>query len=180
MGSGISNGMYVAQIGQVATTVRPELGGLSLVAETTVSGGAVTSVTFSGLDLATDAKYRIIMNIDNATGNLATLGLFYNGDTTDTNYYTGGIGGATGNTAQFITLQASMSCYAAFDVFPTPNIANAKALGLVSQYEAGTVIGGGFSSWWTNTANVTSITILSTFASAIANNSKITLYKYVV
>lgn len=57
-----------------------------LLSEQTVSGAAVTSVTFSGLDGNAHGGYFLVCNHKSAANN--PVSLFINGDTTQTNYYT--------------------------------------------------------------------------------------------
>lgn len=56
------------------------------VVEHEVTGSAVTSIDFTGLDINTDKSYRIELDITSITAG-AVIELFYNNDTTSTNYY---------------------------------------------------------------------------------------------
>lgn len=62
-------------------------GGSLLVAETVVTGSAVTSVTFSGLDGNDAGGYLLLAEVINATSNQIEMYISVNGDTTITNYY---------------------------------------------------------------------------------------------
>ena len=62
------------------------MGALEFVGENTVAGAAATTLTLSGLDLNADECYQISVEIDNATGSATTVSLYYNADTTATNY----------------------------------------------------------------------------------------------
>lgn len=56
------------------------------IAEYEVTGSAVTSIDFTGLDINAHKSYRIELEaIDGATG--SDISLYVNGDTTATNYY---------------------------------------------------------------------------------------------
>ena len=60
----------------------------SLLAEYEVTGSAVTSIDFSGLDINTHKSYRIEFEWKNPTANYSSIQMFVNGDATSTNYYT--------------------------------------------------------------------------------------------
>lgn len=63
-------------------------GGWILEADETTSGGPVSSVDFTGLDLETDHAYMIVGYLLNDVGTSGgDLRLFVNSDTTTTNYY---------------------------------------------------------------------------------------------
>lgn len=62
-------------------------GSSNLVAETVVSGSAVTSVTFSGLDGNAAGGYVLCSELISAGGAAGELWLYVNGDETGTNYY---------------------------------------------------------------------------------------------
>ncbi len=61
-------------------------GGSLLVAETTVTGSAVTSVTFSDLDGDTDGGYDIDILYKDGSGQAHVLHIFANNDLVDSNY----------------------------------------------------------------------------------------------
>src|SRR5690606_11095536 len=46
-----------------------------------------TTLTLAGLKLASDRCYRVLFVCKHATASAANVSLFYNGDTTATNYY---------------------------------------------------------------------------------------------
>lgn len=88
----------------------------SLLAEYEVTGSAVTSIDFSGLDINTHKSYRVEMELVNATASLANIYSFINGDTTLTNYYSQyayangtGLSGSRVNTPQLTQMTASQS-----------------------------------------------------------------------
>lgn len=60
----------------------------TLLAEYTVSGAAVTSIQFTGLDINTHKQYLIEFDWYNPTASVADASLFINNNTTATNYYT--------------------------------------------------------------------------------------------
>jgi hypothetical protein len=64
-------------------------GAMTYVGTATVTGSAATSFALSGLDLSTDQSYYIVFALKNAsTTSTTNVSLFYNSDTTATNYFT--------------------------------------------------------------------------------------------
>ena len=63
------------------------VGDISLLAEIVISGSAVTSVDFTGLDINTHKSYRIEIESINTLGVDSILSWAINGDTTAINYY---------------------------------------------------------------------------------------------
>lgn len=61
-------------------------GALTFVGRTTVAGAAASTITVGSLDLDTDGRYLVIYNVRNNTNTAANISLFYNADTTATNY----------------------------------------------------------------------------------------------
>jgi hypothetical protein len=62
-------------------------GTLKFIAEGVVAGAAVTTISFTGLNLDTDKMYFIVLNIKNAGAGNRVLSMYMNADTTATNYY---------------------------------------------------------------------------------------------
>lgn len=164
-------------------------GGLSFVGSATVSGAAATTLTLSGLDLDTDGRYLIFYAFKNATTSTATISLYYNSDTTATNYQrqTADFSGSTptiqqANDAGVLGLQSTTGgvngdnngyFFIANDVSARPRLVNIQSrdgttglrVQLVSHY------------WKTSGANVTGITFSSSVASAFAIGSTAQLWK---
>ncbi len=91
-------------------------GSLKYVGSAVVAGAAATTLSISGLDLDTDGQYLIEFSLKNATAGAVDIRLFYNADTTVTNYDTqiqavavAALAGARGNTATICSMLAS-SC----------------------------------------------------------------------
>lgn len=79
---------FVYAAGDVKMTNYGRAAGISsLLAETTVSGSAVTSIDFTGLDINTHQSYRVEMEWINGTASSSALYPFFNGDTVATGYY---------------------------------------------------------------------------------------------
>lgn len=170
--------------GTTKTITVANLGGMSLVGTASVAGAAATTLAISGLDLDADGRYFIEYSLKNATGSAAEIRLFFNSDTTTTNYdsQVGLINGATfsggrNNSARFIDLSASLAAQGHgyiskdFDGRPRSEI--------MGSYESTTT----FKLWWAATmwrtagTNVTGITLSSTVASALAIGSVIRVWK---
>jgi len=155
------------------------------IADTTVSGGAVTSVQFTGLDLETDGTYYISLYLLSAGAGGANIELQVNGDTTTTNYYNTR---AQGSHASIVSTRFNT---AGFSYLPDADImvAHAYITKIASQPPWANCTSGfgdpalaDITLWngtWghANTTNVTSIEVVSTTASAIANGSRLVLYQ---
>lgn len=155
----------------------------SLVAEYTVTGAAVTSINFTGLDLNTHKSYRIEVEFLNATASGVSVAMFANGDTTATNYYAQRLysAGATsvsvnGNNAYILYMQTSQPLKGDISIADTPSTLNATSnsaqgntTGLVREMIA-----------WAKTtavANLTQLTFVASVASSIGIGSKIRIYR---
>lgn len=153
-----------------------------LLAEYTVTGSAVTSIDFSGLDINSHKSYRIELDILGVTPG-ANIYMFVNGDTTTTNYYMQsvvfngtGLSGDRHNQPRIGNIGANMS--SKFNV--NLSIINGKAVyNSISNYRDGSTIEG-FMSFGAKVATVTNIAQL-TFVAGTANTinvgSKIRIYR---
>jgi hypothetical protein len=160
-------------------------GAMSLVGTATVAGSAATTLTMSGLDLATDGCYVIHAVLKNATASTANVALFFNGDTTATNYWEQvlsidgtGANAVRGNDAFILTIDASTSAFAEIttrrdpDGYPRTTCRNVRGVVTSPKVQI-------FGHIRNNTANVTSISLSSAVASALAVGSYFKLYKVV-
>lgn len=158
-------------------------GGVTLVGTATVTGSAATTLTLSGLDLSTDKCYEIVFAFKNATGSSSNVSLFYNGDTTATNYNrqtmqinSTALSGARANDGFAFTMAASapatgdMKILADFDGRPRAFIRN--SLGAASSIQIHDV-----RHVRDNTANVTSITLSASVANSMAVGSYFKVFK---
>ena len=75
----------LAAAGQ-AKNLTSQIANMGMIGEVIVTGTAVTSISFSGLDGNADKGYRLDFEIVNPTGNGRSYKMFYNDDTTTTNY----------------------------------------------------------------------------------------------
>lgn len=155
----------------------------SLLAEYTVTGSAVTSIDFSGLDINTHKSYRIEIEWNNVSASSVFLNGFINGDTVQTNYYsqlfniTGtSVAGEKSNNARLaypfsnekVALTANISInqgYATTRSLVTRGIGSTVLLEIISMSKIATV------------TNITQLTFTSSGASAIGVGSKIRIYR---
>lgn len=153
-------------------------GGVMLFVGEVVAGAASTSLSISGLNLNADEMYEVEVNIDNGSGSTALLSLNYNADTTATNYFRGFMNGtslSSANDAQMdglLTTEAGryrISITKDFDGKPRAFFSFSRATG-ASMIRVGSHL-------WNNTANVTSLQIVSSVASAISAGSYIRVWK---
>jgi len=154
-----------------------------LVASAVVSGSAVTSVQFTGLDLNTDKDWVLVSIIINATASAADVRLFVNGDTTATNYrasahwfYSGGHDKASVDGPTFANVLASKHLYSVCNI----SIANGYPSFLSRTIKGGdaSAVAQDWGGYKEDTeANVTQLDITSTVASSIAVGSEFRLYR---
>lgn len=155
----------------------------SLLAEYIVTGSAVTSIDFSGLDINTHKSYRIEVIANNATATHSNLYMFINDDTTITNYYFQYVGGngttayaSRGNYPTIAWLDASnkLSCimtlilvnsYPVTAQYTVDNIGSSLRTFSHAICKTSTV------------ANITQLTFTASVASAIGVGSTIRIYR---
>lgn len=161
-------------------------GGMTLVGTATVSGAAATNLTLSGLDLGTDGCYYILWAVRNASASAVNLSLFYNSDTTATNYWTQYAYAVTGtinspskvNTAVVDAITAGANRTSTGDVTILKDIDGRARSHFRFSRDVATspqVIGG--THVWTTLSNVTSITVNSSVANALDVGSYIKVFK---
>lgn len=155
----------------------------SLLVEYTVTGSAVTSIDFSGLDINTHKSYRIEIEWNNISGSAVNLYAFINGDATVTNYYSqlfdsNGVtsAGVRYNTASLacpsanekVSINAGISInqgYVTTRSFATRGVGSTVLTELISISKTATV------------TNITQLTFTASVASSIGVGSKIRLYR---
>jgi len=156
----------------------------NLIQETEVTGAAVTSIDFTGLDINKDKSYRIEVEYLNA-GTAASLSLFYNNDTTVTNYYrqhTFGDGASTtsarvNNAIVIFTSSNSSICTATILVTLNNGYANAHC-DFVRDIGA-TIINSTMTQAKTSAteSNITQLTLTDDVGSQIAIGTKVRIYR---
>ena len=166
---------------------RPKLSftqALDLIEKKTVSGGAVTDLTFSSLDGDTDGVYLVVGTISNATGSSGRIHLFINGDTTDGNYTTQRfkaenvtLSTSRENDARLGGLQANDDIFFLAWVQRTAQDFGKVISNCINDQGTSTFREEGYIATDSTISNITSITLHSTVASAIDNDSTVSLYK---
>jgi hypothetical protein len=160
------------------------VGDVAFIGTATVSGAAATTLTLSGLDLSSYKCVFLSWSFDNATGSSSNLSIYYNADTTATNYETQVL---TGN-------GSSVSSSRANDAFVIGLVANEPSIGTaVIRYDqdgkarwtsvlnrgpAATMllqIGG---QMWTVAGAITGITVSASVASSLAIGSTFSLWGF--
>jgi hypothetical protein len=163
-----------------------ELPAYELVQDITVSGSAVTSVTFNSLNIGKDDDYLLVSNLINASPSAYDVSLYKNGDTTVANYYTQMLWSSSTSTIAtryggniFSNMVGSGTC----EVFTKIKLTNSgyfttqtnssESVGSISQLRS-------FNGTSTNTlTSITSLTVQSGGTNSIAVNSNFRLYKLV-
>jgi hypothetical protein len=159
---------------------------ITKIYDTTVTGAAVTSVQFTGLDLDSDGTYFIVIDLYNAAAGGANILLEANGDTTTTNYENtriqadgSSISNTLFNTAGITYCDAGLQVVAHIYV---SKHASKYAMGncISNFYVAGATHPILWNSTWIKknaTTNFTSIEIVSSQANGIGIGSRIILYQ---
>lgn len=165
----------------------PSASGAGVAATTTVAGSAATSMTLTGLDLATDKSYMIDLSVLNATSTDTDLDMFMNADTTRTNYDHQlfiGDGGTPftvrANTPRIMALGPAVGVLSTIRVFLSLQAdGGVAAVVKGGRWRSGTgmVIWDTAWRWRTTGTNVTSITFTSVTANAIDVNSFARAYR---
>jgi hypothetical protein len=153
---------------------------VEFVAEVAVDGAAATVLTVSSLDLAADECYEIDLVLDNATGSAANISMFFNGDTTATNYdrnisTDGGAAGTTNN-ALIPGLPANSGVFTRITIRPDFD-GRARSVFIASGGNTTATVTQTGQHLWRTATNVTSITFSSSVASALSIGSKVQIWK---
>lgn len=159
---------------------------VQLVGTQTISGAAVSGVSFTSLNLEGVVAYKLLASIINVN-NGCPIQLEYNADSTVTNYKReyaeaagAGISAASPNNNQFGGVLSDAGNISLLDATfkkvagrePTCLFAFGNGSYNTPSYDAGLII-------WNSTNNVTRIDITSAVASQIAIGSKFSLYKFI-
>jgi hypothetical protein len=172
--------LLVVRVGVTAASLG---GALTKVAGTTVSGSAVTSVTFTGLDIATDEKYVIDMSLCNATGSSSNISLYFNNNQTATDYDREGY---TANGATLSGSRASDALIGAMDASECTNIhaeiwndaeGVPRTIADSNRGAPATIIYQTFAHVWETTGDITRIDLVGSTATSFAIGSSIIIYR---
>jgi hypothetical protein len=148
----------------------------------TVAGAAATTLTLSGLDLSAYTAFKVHVKLKNPTGSTALVSLYYNADTTATNYHqqyllgnSTTITAARSNDGIVIVMSATSKTNARIEIetdvdgipraFVKTNRDNGSGLILQNRVHQ-----------WTSATNITSITLSSSVASSLDIGSTFTVY----
>lgn len=157
-------------------------GAMTLLGTATVAGAAATTLTLSELNLSAYKAFFATFRLDNATGSAANISLYYNADTTATNYYVQSVSGsnttvsgARGNSAILATMDANET------LTWTATIVNdldgrPRAFLHLSDGAAASVVMHVESHVWTSATNITGITLSSAIASSLAIGSTFSVW----
>lgn len=157
-------------------------GALEFVGSAEVTGAAATSLTISGLDLDADGIYIVEVALENTTASTASIAWTYNADTTAGNYRVqfisgnGTVAGARVSNAVVTSILANECTTTRARI--TKDRKGRAVMGLESTYGPPSgIIHQFFGHYWSTVANVTSITLTSSVASALAVGSNIKIWK---
>lgn len=158
-----------------------------ILAEYTVTGSAVTSIDFTGLDINLHKSYRIELELINATASLVLFYMFVNGDTTNTNYWSNysardhsttgsSVLGVSINNAQVGSIIASSNSMFTINLSNVNGEPNANFIGkrnatITPSFNVGIM------SKIATVANITQLTFKASVASSIGIGSKIRIYR---
>lgn len=156
--------------------------GMTLLGAATVAGSAATVLTLSGLDLSLYRSFTIIMRMKNAVASASDLSMYFNGDTTPSNYTRqslnadgGTVSAARANTAQFGTIPASSTFTSRLEII---NDSDGKPR--VFSYgnrDGATVLKlSYFNVAWNTAANITSISVSASVANSLAVGSEFAVF----
>ncbi len=159
-------------------------GAVTLIGTSTVSGSAVTTLATPALNLDADGVYFIEFSFKNATASNADIRLFYNADTTVTNYDTqicavaaAALAAARGNTATIFSLLASSCSVGTINMAKDPD--GKPTVNVDNKEGTSSTLRRAFSCqfWRTAGTNVTLATFSSSVANAIGVGSWVKVWK---
>jgi hypothetical protein len=156
---------------------------MQFVGEVVVTGAAATDLVFDGLDLDADGQYFIDLMLDNPTAGSMTPSLYYNTDTTATNYdrtiLYGSSSGAAASNSNAATLSGALAGEILDMRLHIVRNFDGKARCQYTQARGSTT--GLYALMgvhlWRTAANVTKITIRSDVAGGLAVGSYIKVWK---
>lgn len=172
--SGLTGTTVQDQLDELAAAVGITGNAMTLIDSVAVTGSAATTLAASGLDLSAYKAFFVLVKADNATGSSAAVSMYYNADTTATNYYTQShsrdnstSGGSRSNAAVILALDANENTNAAIHVFKDFD-GKARAMSSSIRGAASAVQLNNHYTAWTSNANVTGITLSSSVSNSLA------------
>lgn len=157
-------------------------GSLTKLGTATVAGAAATTLTLSGLDLSAYRAFLVIFDFDNATGSNSTVSLYFNADTTATNYNIESISfsnttvAATRANSGAIDVLSANETGTGFFIIRNDQNGRPRAMGLVNDGASASIIGRLMFHSWTSATNVTGLTFSGSVATSLAIGSTFTVY----
>lgn len=172
LGAGLSmTGTTLAATGGVGGV------GMTLIGTATVSGSAATTLTLGSLDLSSYKQFYVILSIKNAVASAATPSIYYNSDTTATNYrrqsltsVSSTITAAQGNAANPFGLASSSYMEGVFTI-QRDQQGYARMMGKTSESNGTALRQREMLTLYEVNANITGITISSDIANSLAVGS---------
>lgn len=159
-------------------------GALEFVGTATVAGAAATNLTLSGLDLTADGRYRVYFSLKNATGSSTNVSLYYNADTTATNYYRQTLTASgtssspsRGNDAQMMPMSATTGTQTGHFDIQFDQDGKARANLFYNRDTPSAIIAAMLVHVWNVAGNVTGITFTTSVASALEIGSTFSVWK---
>ena len=180
--SGLTGTTVQDQLDELAAAVGITGNSMTTIGTFTVTGSAATTLAATGLDLSAYKAFFVVVKADNATGSSADVSLFYNADTTATNYYrqsfaanNATIGGARVNNAHSFVMDANECTNA--QIFISRDLdGRARSRTHSSRGAASSVQMNQYNGVWTSTSNVTDITLSSSVSNSLAVGTTMTIY----
>ena len=173
---------YLSIIKAEAVTGSPVSGSQVKLGETTVAGAAATSMTVSGLTLTGYSKFRLVTKMRNATGSAAAISMYFNSDTTATNYHRQTFvsshstnTGNRGNDAVVCGLPANAQTYLESEIALGVD-GKARVINQGNEDDTTSIVLRHSVIQWVTAANITGITLSSDIASSLDVGSTFTVY----
>ncbi len=179
-----SDGQFLKVVSGVPVWASSSGGGgaWNLLDEKTVTGSAATTLSFTDLDLSASQRFELEIFAKNATGSASIVSMYYNADTTATNYYrqtvdtNGTVAGlARINDAVIAVIDASSEIAGQFSIFQssggyplTMGRSTRRGPSSISRYDLTHVRN--------NTDNVTRIDLTASVANSLAIGTTARLY----
>lgn len=158
-------------------------GAMELVGTYTVAGSAVTTINIPSLDLSAAGTYILEVNAKNNTATNGYVNLYFNGDTTATNYENQSLTGSAGtvganrlNNAQAFHLYVSATAHATMEIVVDLD-GKASVISKSRENTGAALVLRSIVLTWLTAANVTSIDLTAAVANAFAVGSYAKLWK---
>jgi len=155
---------------------------MTKIGTATVAGAAATTLTLSGLDLSAYKAFHVDVQLDNATASNSNISLYFNADTTATNYdrqvfsaANTTLAGALANDGIIATLFASETLTGRMWIHNDRD-SKPRTEGIFNRNSPASVSLAMCAHAWTSATNITGITLSAAVASSLAIGSTFTVY----